>query len=47
MRRKIYDKLLEWKKLSCGETAVIINGARRVGKSYVAKYGSSNWSLSV
>lgn len=37
MRRKIYDKLLEWKRLSCGETAVIINGARRVGKSYVAK----------
>ena len=37
MRRKVYDKLLEWKRLSCGETAIIINGARRVGKSYVAK----------
>lgn len=24
MRRKIYDKLLEWRELSCGETAVAL-----------------------
>ena len=34
-RRKIYDKLLEWKKESDGRTAVLIEGARRVGKSTI------------
>ena len=37
MRRKIYDKLLKWKQLRAGESAVLINGARRVGKSYIAR----------
>ena len=32
-RRKIYDKLLEWKTESDGRTALLIEGARRVGKS--------------
>ena len=32
-RRKIYDKLLVWKKESEGRTALLIEGARRVGKS--------------
>lgn len=32
MKRKIYDKLLEWKKWAHGETALMIEGARRVGK---------------
>lgn len=36
LRRKAYGKLLEWKKRSCGETAMLIEGARRVGKSYLA-----------
>ncbi len=36
MRRKIYQKLLEWKKEG-GRTALLIDGARRVGKSYVAE----------
>ena len=31
MRRKIYDKLLEWKK------ALLIEGARRIGKSYIVE----------
>jgi len=35
--RKIYDKLLEWKKESAGKTALLIEGARRVGKSTVAE----------
>jgi predicted AAA+ superfamily ATPase len=36
MRRKIYDRLLQWKSEN-GRTAVLIDGARRVGKSYVAE----------
>lgn len=36
MKRKIYDQLLEWKNRDNGSTAVLIEGARRIGKSYVA-----------
>lgn len=36
-RRKIYDELLEWKQESNGRTALLIEGARRVGKSTVAE----------
>ena len=32
MKRKIYNKLLNWKKESNGEYALLIDGARRVGK---------------
>lgn len=31
--RKIYNKLLEWKAVSHGKTALLVEGARRVGKS--------------
>ncbi|MBR3558688.1 MAG: ATP-binding protein [Bacteroidales bacterium] len=37
MKRKIYNKLLEWKKQRNGATAVLIEGARRVGKSYIVE----------
>lgn len=37
MRRKVYAKLLSWKQKRHGESAVLVNGARRVGKSYVVK----------
>ncbi|MDD2980554.1 MAG: AAA family ATPase, partial [Hespellia sp.] len=37
MRRKIYQKLRDWKKESNGESALLIEGARRVGKSYIAE----------
>lgn len=37
LKRKIYDKLLEWKNRSVGSTAILIDGARRVGKSYIAE----------
>lgn len=37
LKRKIYDKLLEWKNRSDGSTAILIDGARRVGKSYIAE----------
>ena len=41
-RRKIYDKLLEWKKESDGKTALLIEGARRIGKSTVAEEFAKN-----
>ncbi len=37
MKRKIYDQLVRWKKDGVGKTALLIDGARRVGKSYVAE----------
>lgn len=37
LRRKIYDDLVTWKKESNGTSAILIDGARRVGKSYIAK----------
>ena len=37
MRRKIYQILLEWKKNSNGTSAIMLDGARRVGKSYIAE----------
>lgn len=36
MRRKVYDKLLEWKSRK-GKSALLIQAARRVGKSYIAE----------
>ncbi len=37
MRRKFYDEMLNWKRTSNGRTALMIDGARRVGKSYIAE----------
>ena len=34
MRRKITEKMLEWKRSGNGKTALLIDGARLVGKSY-------------
>ena len=42
LRRKIYDKLLEWKSESNGKTALLIEGARRIGKSTVAEEFAKN-----
>lgn len=36
MKRKLYDFLLKWKKEG-GRSALLIRGARRVGKSYIAE----------
>ena len=33
----MYDNLLDWKKDSAGRTALLIDGARRVGKSYIVE----------
>ncbi len=35
--RKIYQKMLKWKKESNGKTALLIKGARRVGKSTIVE----------
>lgn len=37
MKRKIYDTLLAWKTKEQGRVALLIEGARRVGKSYTVK----------
>lgn len=37
MKRKIYDKLLQWKNEKDGTTALMIEGARRIEKSYIAE----------
>lgn len=37
LRRKIYDRLVSWKQNSKGSSALLIDGARRVGKSYIAE----------
>ena len=37
LKRKIYDKLLEWKNVSNGSSAMLIEGARRTGKSFIAE----------
>lgn len=36
-KRKIYGSLLEWKNSRKGSTALLIKGARRIGKSTIAK----------
>lgn len=37
MERKIYGELLKWKREDAGKTALLIDGARRVGKSYIVE----------
>ncbi len=37
LKRKIYDRLVSWKNKSNGKTALLIDGARRVGKSYIVQ----------
>ena len=41
-RRKIYDKLVQWKQESNGKTALLIEGARRVGKSTIVEAFARN-----
>ena len=42
MRRKIYDQLVKWKQVRDGSTALMIEGARRIGKSYIAEEFARN-----
>lgn len=41
-KRKIYNQLLDWKKTKNGRTALLIKGARRVGKSTIAEEFAKN-----
>lgn len=44
MKRKIFKKLVEWKTNYAGKTALLIDGARRVGKSYIAiEFAKTNY----
>lgn len=37
IKRKIYDKIIEWKQTCNGSRALLIEGARRIGKSTIAE----------
>lgn len=41
-KRKIYDEMLAWKHDSQGETALLIEGPRRVGKSTIVQQFAEN-----
>ena len=41
-RRKLYDRLLEWKHVQNGKSAIMIEGARRVGKSTLVEQFAKN-----
>ncbi len=42
LKRKAYETLKQWKKESNGSSAMLIDGARRVGKSFLAKEFAEN-----
>lgn len=42
LRRKIYKKLLEWKEKSQGTRALLIEGARRIGKTTICEEFGKN-----
>lgn len=42
MKRKIYNQLIEWKTNSNGRTAILIDGARRIGKSWIVEEFGKN-----
>ena len=39
---KIYDKILQWKRENNGKTALLIEGARRIGKSTIVEEFAKN-----
>ena len=41
-KRKIYDRLLKWKQESNGNSALLIEGARRIGKSTIVQTFARN-----
>lgn len=41
-KRKIYNKLLDWKKSTLGSKALLIEGARRIGKSTICREFGKN-----
>ena len=45
-KRKIYSKLLEWKQEDDGKSAILVKGARRVGKSTIVEEFARNEYMS-
>lgn len=41
-KRKLYEKMLQWKAERLGSTALLIQGARRVGKSTLVEQFAKN-----
>lgn len=46
-KRKIYEKLKEWKANHAGKTALLLEGARRVGKSTVVEEFADSKTVNV
>lgn len=46
MKRKIYNQLLNWKNQRNGDVALLIEGARRIGKSYIVEQFAKNEYIS-
>lgn len=42
MKRKIYNELLDWKMQWDGKTALLVDGARRIGKSWIVEEFARN-----
>ena len=42
MKRKIYNKIKEWKTQWDGRTALLVDGARRIGKSWIVEEFARN-----
>lgn len=42
LKRKIYSKLMDWKQNTKGSKAILIEGARRIGKSTICKEFAKN-----
>lgn len=42
LKRKLYYQLLDWKNNTQGKTAILLEGTRRVGKSFIAKEFAQN-----
>ena len=48
LKRKMLDKLIAWKQKAGGREALLIEGARRVGKStIVEEFGRTQYKLSL
>lgn len=43
-KRKIYNQMVEWKRNSKGSTALLVEGARRIGKSTIVEESHRNVS---
>lgn len=42
MKRKIYNQILRWKQIWDGRTALLVDGARRIGKSWIVEEFARN-----